>query len=222
MSDENQNIDVEDVSGSETPQRVKPLSVWVCTIGCGVPIVAMAVIAVGWIISYFVFPESPGMLDFIPDYLLEQVILAVFGWIPLVGILSGFWGYWKIRSLPGVYRGKRQIKNMFVSLVGFYLLMAFVLPMIARPRSGVRVSCANNLKQLGLIFKIYANESPGNFYPDINMDFGMLLADGHQVLPDRHQVYPEYMRDPRMFLCPSDPKSDRSKNTIDLVYPNNN
>ncbi|MDQ1256077.1 MAG: hypothetical protein QG656_673 [Candidatus Hydrogenedentes bacterium] len=90
-----------------------------------------------------------------------------------------------------------------IAIIG--ILAAILLPALARAReSARRASCANNLKQWGLIFKMYANESPGANYPAMQLEMG---CDGVCVAlgPDVEAVYPEYLTDPKIIFCPSDP-----------------
>jgi len=69
----------------------------------------------------------------------------------------------------------------------------------ARTQSGMR-SCQSNLKQLALAFKMYANESPGERWPPrspIPGNWGV----------DVHKMYPEYVYDLNLFICPSSPRA---------------
>ena len=51
-----------------------------------------------------------------------------------------------------------------IAIIG--ILAAILLPALARAREAARrASCANNLKQMGLVFKMYANEWNGKFPP---------------------------------------------------------
>ena len=53
-----------------------------------------------------------------------------------------------------------------IAIIG--ILAAILLPALARAReSARRSSCQNNLKQWGLVFKMYANESKGERYPPL-------------------------------------------------------
>ena len=54
-----------------------------------------------------------------------------------------------------------------IGIIG--ILAAILLPALARAREAARrASCANNLKQMGLVFRMYADESRGASFPVIS------------------------------------------------------
>lgn len=80
------------------------------------------------------------------------------------------------------------------------ILAAILLPALARAReSARRASCQNNLKQMGLVFTMYANENEGKAWPPSCMGTHPVVAPG--------SVFPEYLVDPGTVHCPSDADS---------------
>jgi len=62
-----------------------------------------------------------------------------------------------------------------IAIIG--ILAAILLPALARAREAARrSSCQNNLKQWGLVFKMYSGESKGERFPRI------LVRDGTQAI----------------------------------------
>ena len=102
-----------------------------------------------------------------------------------------------------------------IAIIG--ILAAILLPALARAREAARrAACANNLKQLGLVFKMYANESRGEAWPTLSThgenDRGVCNEawTGHTFF-EGMQVYPEYLTDVHVMVCPSDSKGAEAR-----------
>lgn len=117
-----------------------------------------------------------------------------------------------------------------IAIIG--ILAAILLPALARAReSARRSSCQNNLKQWGLIFKMYSGESRGGRYPamlargavnTLDCTNPALPASGYTDVflaagPSPDAIYPEYLTDPKIAFCPSDAEdSERNLETPGL------
>jgi len=95
-----------------------------------------------------------------------------------------------------------------IAIIG--ILAAILLPALSRAREAARRAyCQNNLKQCGLVFKMFAGESEGEKFPpsrhvganDADCACDDFLLD---FFFQGDEVYPEYLTDTHILYCPSD------------------
>ncbi|HUW61388.1 MAG TPA: H-X9-DG-CTERM domain-containing protein [Candidatus Bathyarchaeia archaeon] len=103
-------------------------------------------------------------------------------------------------------RRRKRVPRLVSAVASVCLVavcVAILLPALARSReSARRSSSANNLKQMGLVFKMYANESPGSQFPPMAPYPDLCVFD-------LRTVYPEFLSDPSVLVSPKLPKAEQ-------------
>lgn len=161
------------------------------------PLLAIA----GILLCSQVFPlNTKSPFRWFNEYLLI-VLFALVLLPPIPALILGITGLKRIKKSNRLLSGRAHaLAGIVTSLVWIILLVLFVflIPYLGTLRPQRRNSCQNNLKQFGIIYMMYANESRGNYYPMLSSRPGLLIFQAEPV-------WPEYLTDSLIMRCPEDP-----------------
>lgn len=123
---------------------------------------------------------------------------------------------WKGMKKEPTHRGKRRRRirgssfvDVLIIVATVFLMGAVVLPRFARTKCGApRISCVNNLKQVGLSFRIYANDNNDRYPMAVPESEGgaeeaVARGDVFRIF----QVMSNELSVPKTILCPADWKN---------------
>lgn len=100
-----------------------------------------------------------------------------------------------------------MIKNFALFFMLMVLFSSCSMPSHVEYEEAFVASCNNNLKQLGLIFKMFSNESDGEMAPPLSSRPGYLMWE-------KDDTYPEYMVEPTVLVCPAETEKEQQVNAL--------
>lgn len=115
-------------------------------------------------------------------------------------------------------RGESCLLDMFVMLIAVAAVVLVVLPMVAKRNTrSSRINCANNLKQVGLSFRLWAGDNGDKMPAQVSTNAGgtMELTGSGLVFPV-FQVMSNELGTTRIIICPPDTKRTCATNFASL------
>lgn len=103
--------------------------------------------------------------------------------------------------------------EVLVVIAMLAVLAAMLLPAQSHPRKAMQIQCVNNLKQIGLAYRIWAGDQTAKFPMEVSVTNGgtMGLADGQNAWIN-YFVMSNELSTPKILHCPADANSFAATN----------
>jgi prepilin-type processing-associated H-X9-DG protein len=150
--------------------------------------------------------------------ILSFACLSIFGSIPAV--MMGHSALYRVRSglmparawglaVAGLVLGYLNIATTMLGVILFFVLTGISLSSAdwGATASASRSTCQNNLKQMGLVYMMYAGENRGEWPP--------LSPIPGRLMPKEDAVFPKYLTDLNVTVCPADRNAPNPVASVD-------
>lgn len=88
----------------------------------------------------------------------------------------------------------------------------FVLPYLVRSGRAPRIDCINNLKQIGLAYRMWSNDHDGKFPMSVSTNHGGSMEYNYSGKVFRHyEAMANELNSPKRLWCPSDTRRRRAE-----------
>jgi hypothetical protein len=156
----------------------------------------------------------------ITSFVLGLLSLVCFGFLASIpAIICGHLARAHARRSPGQYGGAGfALAGLIMGYVGLVvtlvILPALLLPALARAKGKAQeISCRNNMKQIGLAFRVWAIDNDGNYPFNLSTNKGGMMElsargmDGFDSNAARiFQAMSNELSTPKVLVCPADSK----------------
>jgi len=156
----------------------------------------------------------------ITSLVLGMLSMVCFGFVTgIPAIILGHIAHSRTRKVPEQYAGSGlAIAGLVMGYASLLMTVIVVmiagrlLPQLAQARSPAqRISCMNNMKQIGLAFRIWATDNKDRFPFNVPSSEGGMMElraegeDGFDRNPARiFQVMSNMLATPKLLICPAD------------------
>jgi hypothetical protein len=169
----------------------------------------------------------------ITSFVLGLLGLACLGLLTgLPAIICGHVARGRARRAPGEYGGAgfalAGLIMGYVSLVMTFVLAGMLLPALGKAKGRAQnINCANNMKQIGLAFRVWAIDHEDSFPFNLSTNKGGTLelslpgsAEFDRNAAFHFQVMSNELSTPKILVCPADTKRKPAPN-FESLQPGN-